>query len=797
MFSLIPDCNAFACSDITASQKNKSTISNLRRHVKTLTLGGLFSFLAVFYPSEYLTGQESQEGNGNRPVVSAIRLGTNEHVDLDGRVEESFWFRGNPATGFRQENPNEGAPATERTEVYVALDADNLYIGAIMHDSDPTGIIAYQKERDAFLMTDDRFMWILDTFLDGRTGYFFEINPAGLMGDGLLGGGGMGRGGGGGGGGFGGFGVNKSWDGIWEARVHRNDEGWSAEIRIPFQTLNFNPEQDTWGINFQRTVRRKQEESRWTGFRRNQQFTRPVHAGRVTGLQGMSQGIGLEAKPYALAGWTYTPGNTDETTFPVDAGLDVSYNITPSLRAAATVNTDFAEVESDERRVNLTRFPLFFPEKRDFFLEGSGVFSFSPRSGVTPYFSRNIGLYRGEPVPILYGARLGGQIGRNEIGVVHVHTGSGVLIDDTDTTNIQPEDFTVVRVKRTMLEQSTIGAMYTRRSTSADENGDAPLDRHTFAADLDYFTSKFLGDKNFQFEAFFVGHTRPERGDTSSFGDLTARGLRINYPNDVLQIHSSYRELGDEFRPAVGFTRRRGFRRVEPTITFAPRPSDLLGLRQIRWRVHFEYLMNMDWERETQKTDITLLGLNFHSGDWFNVELSHVRERLDGDFEIHDGVVIPVGDYETIEWQAFLMTASKRMVSARLRASGGEFWSGTKKEYSTDLTIRPIPGISLEAEYEWNSVSLPEGDFTTNVIRTDAKWQMSPWMSLTNNLQYDDVSEIVGLFTKFRWIITPGSELFLVYTHNWQNMEGGLFDRFRLETLSRGATTKINYTYRF
>ena len=759
---------------------------------------GLFALLtATAVPA---AAQGAQSGNGDKPSINAIRLEQDESVNLNGRLDEEFWRRGTAASGFRQENPDEGATATEETEVYVVYDADNLYIGAFLHDSDPQGIIAYQKERDAMLMTDDRFMWILDTFLDGRTGYFFEINPAGLMGDGLLGGGG-GRGGGGGGGGgggmFGGFSVNKSWDGIWEARVDRNGDGWTAEIRIPFRTLNFNPDRDTWGINFHRTVRRKQEESRWTGFRRTQEFTRPVHAGHLAGLRDMSQGLGLEAVPYALAGWTYTPDNDDPTKYPYDAGIDVSYNITSSLRAAVTVNTDFAEVESDERRVNLTRFPLFFPEKRDFFLEGSGVFTFSPRSGVTPYFSRNIGLYEGEPVPITYGARLGGQIGRNELGLVHVRTGGDILVDDTDTTGIQPEDFTVVRVKRTMGEQSTIGAMYTRRATAADEAGFAPLDRHTVAADLDFFTSKFLGDKNFQFEAFFVGHTDPEAVGTSTFGDLSAGGIRINYPNDVWQIHTSYRELGDDFDPAVGFTRRNGFKRFQPTVMFAPRPADLLGIRQIRWRVQFEYLTNMEWERETQKTDITLLGLNFHSGDWFNVEMTHLRENLDFDFEIHDGITIPIGDYETLEWQAFLMTASKRMISARLRASGGEFWSGTKKEYSVDLSFRPVPGISLETEYEWNSVSLAEGDFTTNVVRADAKWQMSPWMSLTNNVQYDDISEIVGLFSKFRWIIKPGSELFLVYTHNWQNIEGGLFDRFRLTTLSRGATTKLNYTYRF
>ncbi len=783
--SHISRCKLPIDDQFKSQPKTSPNAESLRRGFGRVAASAVITLLVV----NPAVGQQDRESGNESRSIAAVRLDDDENVQLDGRLDEPFWQRGTPATGFRQVNPDEGEPATEVTEVHVAYDADHLYIGATLYDSNPDGIIAYQKERDAFLMTDDRFMWILDTFLDGRTGYFFEVNPAGLMGDGLLGGGG--------GDGFGGFDVNKSWDGIWEARVTSNSEGWMAEIRIPFGTLNFNPEQDTWGINFHRTVRRKQEEMRWNGYRRNQEFTRPVHAGRLTGLRGMSQGLGLEAVPYTLAGWTHTPDNTDPTKFPLDAGIDISYNLTPSLRAAVTVNTDFAEVESDERRVNLTRFPLHFPEKRDFFLEGSGVFSFSPRSGVTPYFSRDIGLYEGKPVPILFGARLGGQIGRNEIGVVHVHTGSEAMVDDSDPTDIQPEDFSVVRVKRTILEQSTIGAMYTRRATAADVDGIAPPDRHTFAADLDFFTSKFMGDKNFQFEAFFVGHTDPVAGGTSTLDDLTARGIRINYPNDIWEFHTSYRELGEGFEPAVGFTPRNGFRRLQPTLTFAPRPNDLLGIRQLRWQVRFQYLMNMGWERETQQTDITLLGIDFHSGDGFNVEVKHLRERLDEDFDIHDGVTIPIGDYEVLSWQAFLMTASKRKISTRLRASGGEFWSGSKHEYSVDLSVRPVSGISQEVEYEWNNVSLPEGDFTTNVIRSDTKWQMSPWMSFTNNLQYDDVSEIVGLFSKFRWIIKPGSELFLVYTHNWENMNGGLLDRFRLTTLSRGATMKINYTVRF
>ncbi|MCY4572425.1 MAG: carbohydrate binding family 9 domain-containing protein, partial [Gemmatimonadetes bacterium] len=290
--------------------------------------------------------QQANGDNGAPPVLEALPLPTSAAIDLDGRILEDIWQSATPITDFMQQEPVEGGTPSERTEIRVIFDTDHLYIGAILYD-DPDGILAYQRQRDAGLNTDDRFMWILDTFLDGRTGYFFEINPAGLMGDGLLGGGG-GRGGGGGGGG-----VSKAWDGIWEARTARREDGWSAEIRIPFRTLNFNPNLDTWGINFQRTIRRRNEEILWRGYRRNEGLWRPVYAGRLSGLRNLSQGLGLEARPSAVATWKDVPANADPTTFPRDISLDVNYSVTSSLRASASINTDFAEVESDQRRVNL------------------------------------------------------------------------------------------------------------------------------------------------------------------------------------------------------------------------------------------------------------------------------------------------------------------------------------------------------------------------------------------------------------------------------------------------------------
>ena len=762
--------------------------------------GWVFALLAALAPASQVSAQT--DGNGDeRPTLQAIHIEPGEGITLDGNIDEPVWRRATPATGFLQRDPDQGEPATERTEVFVVYDASNLYIGAILYDSDPDGILAYQKQRDASLGTDDRFMWILDTFLDQRTGYFFEINPAGLMGDGLIGGGGGGGFGRGGFRGGGAFGVNKSWDGIWEARVVRRLDGWSAEIRIPFRTLNFDPSNDTWGINFQRTVRRKNEEMLWTGHRRNQQLTRPVFAGRLTGLKGMSQGMGLEAKPYAVAGWRNTPTTDpgiDPTDFPADAGLDFSYNITSSIRAAATINTDFAEVEVDQRRTNLTRFAQFFPERRDFFLEGSGVFSFAQRNGVTPYFSRNIGLTDGEPVPITYGARLGGQTGRYELGFVQVRTGHETRIDSDGLINqIQAEDFTIARVKRTFMRQSTIGAIYTRRGTAADSTGFAPLDRHTVGADLDFYTSRFLGDKNFQFEAFAVWNSDPERADTSSFWDRSARGIRINYPNDLWRISSSYRELDKDFDPALGFTRRNGFRRLQPTVSFSPRPRDLLGLRQLQWEIRFEYLMDMQWNLETRKTDFKLLGLRFDSGDRVDFDVTQLFERLEPEDEFTiSGVTIPAGRYNTVSWRASARTAGRRIVSVNVELRGGEFWSGTRRGYEFGLTARPRPGFSLSSRYERNIIDLPEGNFTTNLVRLEGGWHLSPWASLTGDVQYDDDSELVGLFAKFRWIIRPGNDLFLVYTHNWDNL-GTRLQNFDFATRSRGVSTKLNYTHRF
>jgi len=694
-------------------------------------------------------------------------------IEIDGLLNEPEWKMVLPAKDFIQRDPIQGSPATEKTEVYVIHDKENLYIGAILFDSNPDGILAYQKRRDQSLRTDDRFMWILDTFLDGRTGYFFEVNPAGLLGDGLI---------------IGGdsyWGINKDWNGIWDARVVVIPEGWSVEVIIPFRTLNFDPNLDTWGINFQRTVRRKNEDMKWEGFERNKKITQPIHAGYLKGLKNLTQGNGLEFKPYFSL--KNQEMNMVKDNFN-DIGFDVSINITSGLKASLTYNTDFAEAEVDQRRVNLTRFPLRYAEKRGFFLEGAGVYSFSPRNDVTPFFSRRIGLSDGEQIPINYGGRLSGQIGNYEIGVIQAQTNS--------KGDIAGENFTVARVKRAFFKQSYFGLVYTDRSSRTMEPDSNELDQSLFGADLELKTSEFMGDKNLQFQTFFVHHTAPYSEPELSISDLSVRGFRITYPNDIFRSHVSYREFGNNYNPAVGFGRRNGFKRIQPSFSYHPRPERYDFIRQVEFGIQYEFMTNLENKMLKKQTTITPFNIRFESQDQLSAKIVSLIEYLDKPFTIYEDITIPIEEYSSEELQVKFETSEKRMLSTEFEYQTGDFWNGQKQTIKTQISVKPFSGFNIQTEYEKNSVKLSGKSFNTELYNFELGIYPTPRTAIFSNLQYDNVSDALGLFAKLQHTIRPGSDFYLVYTHNWISLSDQIFD-FDLMTVSKVSSLKINYSLRF
>ena len=712
----------------------------------------------------------------NPKSFEAIEINS-EQIILDGKLDEPFWKNINGINDFLMQEPIEGGKPTENTIIKIAYDENYLYIGAILYDSDPDGIKAFKMRKDAPLNTDDRFMWILDTYLDGRNAYFFEINPRGLMGDGLLS---IGQG----------RSLNKDWDGIWRPWTYIGDFGWSTEIRIPFHTLNFDPKISTWGINFQRTVRRKNEEILWSGHKRNQGLYRPQDAGRLTGLNNISQGLGLEVVGYAKGEGSKVqknPGEAYDKNGNIDGGLDINYNITTGLKASVTLNTDFAETEVDERQINLTRFPIRFPEKRDFFLEGANIYRFASSSGVYPYFSRKIGLQSGNPIPILYGGRVIGKIGKVEVAAQQVKT------RETDLVN--SEDFSVVRLKQNFLKESSIGVLYTRRHTENGEQLPEPVqDRNTLGVDLSLNTSTFLKNQNLQFQAFAVIHNPNTLNEiNNNIWDRSARGLRFNFPNDPWSGSLSYREFGVSYDPAVGFSRRNSFRRVEPRIRFSPILEKSSIIRELQWEISFENLMSLQWKKLTQNIRLTPISIRFESGDEISYQIIKNYERLEYNFNIlgDNSIIIPIGDYSNWSHQIELETANYRKIVYEIELNIEGFWSGNRTEYQNNLIFRPYPGINLSLGYNHSNVNLNEGKFKANLIRFLGDFDFTPFISFSSNIQYDDISKQIGMNNRFKYTITPGSDIYFVYNHNWFDDEG------KYKTSSMLGTSKITYTHRF
>lgn len=734
----------------------------------------LCPFLVLAQGGEPLPENDRLANYAGRPRVRAIRIPEGEKITLDGKLDEPGWSKAIPATDFVQQDPANGQPGTEKTEVRFLYNNDNLYMGVYNFDSDPSGIMGNQMLRDGFLSSDDRFMWVFDPYLNGRTGYFFEIGPGGAMGDALLGG----EGGGGG--------QGRAWDGIWTAKVRKDERGWSIEVEFPFKTLNFDPSAPAWGVNFHRTVRRKREEMLWTAWIRNQNLQALRNAGLLEGIEGASQGHGLDFRPYFVGNVNQSPGQGQpDAVTKGKYGGDIFYNITPQLRANLTLNTDFAETEVDQRQVNLTQFPLFFPERRTFFLEGNGFFDFARWQGnnsVVPFFSRRIGLGAGLPQRIDYGTKVTGQIGKFDVGALQVRTAAqGALVG---------EDFTVLRTKRRFFNESYFGGMYTRRA----ERGTIRDPRDTLGADFYLGTSRFHGNQNLQFSGFYIWTSKDNRLNPSLKDEGSAHyGIRLDYPNDRYQLRIAMRESQKAYDPAMGFVDRGNVRRYETTAFFRPRPRNIRLIRQYFYGLTTNMITALNNTVLTRQISLQPFGIQFQTNDQFQVQVTHTFDRLAFPFNLPTGITLPTGGaYGFLRVQVSGQTADQRVFSIQGSYANGQFYTGTRRDISATLNIRPKPGVLLGFNNDWSRVELREGKFSTSISRVNLNWQFGPWVSYLNNIQYDNISRILGWQSRFRWIVKPGNDVYLVYTHNWldENEDGR-------QTLNRGLATKVTYVRRF
>jgi len=700
-----------------------------------------------------------------------------EAPTLDGDVlADPAWAQATPITTFWQEQPNEGQPVSERTEVRIMFTADTLYIGAVMYDSDPSGIIVADARRDAPLDDSDSFQMIVDTYRDRQNGFVFGTNPAGIEYDGQVtnegqGGGGLGQGQRQSGGSGSGFNIN--WDGAWTVRSKISEHGWSAEFAIPFRTLRYpSSTAQTWGINFQRNIRRRNERAFWAPIPRQFNLYRLSLAGSMTGLQTPAL-RNLRITPYALGNVLESgvaPINS-ETDF--DFGGDLKYSITPSLTLDATVNTDFAQVEVDDQQVNLDRFTLFFPEKRPFFLENAGFFSVGNPGEVDLFFSRRIGIGdSGQSMPILGGGRVSGKAGKFNVGLLNMQTS-----DYNDT--VAGANFSVARVSRDLPNRSSIGAILTNRQATGGLAGDNDYGR-TFGLDGKIglgMTSVLSG---------FLSKTDTPGIDDGDY----AYNLRSQTNRPQWDLNLGYQEVGDGFNPAIGFLSRRGYRKPDVFLMTRFRPKDFIKIQELRPHATFRGFWGLDGFQETGFMHLDN-HWQFRDSTEIHTGMNLTREGVRRPFEIFPGVIVPPGTYDHAEAQLVAMSNQGVPLSVSMRTTIGGFFGGDRRSYNPTLRMRVGDALTAQIDYQRNNISLPGGKFSTNLVRTRVSYSFTSRIFTQALVQYNDRADLWSMNFRFGWLQAANTGLFVVYTDT-----RGLYDLFeRPERTDRSLTVKYSYMF--
>jgi Domain of unknown function (DUF5916) len=711
----------------------------------------------IFGPAPPVPPAVVARDDTGRVTFRATRIA--EPIVLDGKLDDEIYRRVPGTEGFIQQEPHEGEPATERTELWIFYDDKNVYFSARCWDSHPERMVINEMRRDNFnIFQNENVTVVIDPFYDRRNGYFFQTNPLGAIRDQQVTDEGQSN--------------NQDWNTVWDAKGSVFDQGWIAEIAIPFKSLRYKKgREQIWGFNFKRSVRWKNEEDYLSPIAASHRFRgiyRFSDAATLVGIEAPSGSRNLELKPYGI---TTVVTNRDpdfplrENDAAAEGGLDVKYGLTQGLIADFTYNTDFAQVEEDQQQVNLTRFSLFFPEKREFFLEGQGIFGFggvqqrggSNRPGdsaadLTPilFFSRTIGLTEDGEDPILAGGRVTGRAGPFRIGGLNIQT-RGI-----EGTAVEPTNFSVVRIRRDVLRRSDVGVIATHRTTSLTEGASA---NSVFGVD-----GNFAFFNNLRLNGYYATSRTPVDGGATLSGNDTSYLGKLDYGGDRYGLQLEHLKVGESFKPELGFVTREAFQRSFAQARFSPRPLTIQAIRRFVFQGEADYIEGEPSGRLETRRFQGRFQVEFESGDEATVEATRQHEFLPEEFEIIAGTFLPVGSYDFGDVNVIYHFGPQRPVPGFVTYRTGSFFDGRRRELTFNGRIEVSSEFSIEPNIAFNIVDIPEGPFTAKLVSSRFNWTLSPRMLLASLLQYNSTSDSLSTSVRFRWEYEPGSDFFVVFT---------------------------------
>jgi hypothetical protein len=722
--------------------------------------------------------EDLQLDTGSKRAITAVR--TETPLKVDGSLDDPAWQNARFQGQFTQREPNEGAPATEKTEVGFLYNEKNLYIGVKCYDSQPEKIIAREMRRDAIVDDDDYFEMVLDTYHDHRSAYYFITNPYGIKREAKMANEGRD--------------YNPSWDGVWLCKAKITGAGWFIEIAIPWKTLRFaEGNASSWGFNCARMIRRKNEHVYWQliprDFGRGAGIFRLSEAGSLEGIADVKMGGNLELMPYFLGGLE-NDSNTNFTTDRLsDIGLDAEVALTANLALDLTLNTDFAQVEADQEQVNLTRFSLYYPEKRDFFLEGAEVFAFGGGGGnpwhrgssdMDLYYSRRLGLVDGHEARILGGAKMVGKVGKYQVGLMNILTDDVTYREEDVTTTVNMANFTVVRFRRDILKRATIGMMFLNKEDLRSS----------------YFNRSLGFDGNIPLSRYFTvaGYLAATFGPEENKQNVAGR-LSLDYNSDLWRASASHLDIGARFNPEVGFIRRTDFRLSSASIEYSPRPKGSSVIRQFGYQLEGSYRSDHDnrmLDNETQAS----FSIEFQNSARFSVDVQRESEYIDYDWEVREGFLIPEGTYSGYTYSLNAQSDKSRTIAGGIDMDYGKYYSGHQMSLGLDSTITRVRRLRMELDYRYNYILLPEGSFHTNTFGLRMFYFFSTDLYVKAYVQWNDdkyynagreriVSDIL-----LRWIYSPACNFYVVYN------DTRLVGPGSNEIVNRTLMVKVTYFWR-